>query len=256
MQFDVCILRGELWGATGGWSASVAAGTLSTGRQTASGTPSIQEQWSTSASPRLNLQDGVVAADPRVGRRADFEDRPAEVLAASSRSSPHYFGCPTPVPKGRRLVARGLSPWTTASSNDKAPKGRQTAAGMVGHRPPIRQAQAVGLCQPGLAPTLGVLSPRRGLAVLPFAFQGLAPLATNLGSSGAGIRHAHNHPNPCASASTHLNLRDGVVAADVPVCRRSAETLTSTLRPNLHFFGWPSSSRKFIGAWHGRCSTQ
>ena len=35
-------------GATGGSSASAATGTWGTGRQAASGTPSIQEQWSTS----------------------------------------------------------------------------------------------------------------------------------------------------------------------------------------------------------------
>ena len=103
-----------------------------------------------------------------------------------SRPHSHFFGCQTPVPKGRQSVARGASPWTTASSNTKAPEGRQTATSMGGRRPPIRQTQWPGLGRLGLAPTSGVLSPRWGLAARPFAFQGLAPLATDLGSSGAG----------------------------------------------------------------------
>ncbi len=125
------------------------------------------------------------------------------------------------VPKGRRSVARGASPWTTASSNNKAPEGRQTAASLGGRRPPIRQTRAMGLSQPRLAPTTGVLSPRWGSPARSFAFQGLAPLATNLGSSGAPTRYAHSHPNTYAhshtntydsSASKHLNLPDGFVA--------------------------------------------
>ncbi len=35
-----------------------------------------------SASTHLILRDGFVAADPRVGRLADFEDRPAGAPAA------------------------------------------------------------------------------------------------------------------------------------------------------------------------------
>ena len=57
--------------------------------------------------------------------------------------------------------------------------------------------------QPHLAPSSGVLSPRWGLVASPFAFQGLAPLATNLGSSGAGTRRTHSHRN--ARAHSHRN---------------------------------------------------
>ena len=59
------------------------------------------------------------------------------------------------VPEGRRSVARGASPWTTASSNNKAPEGRQNAS--------------------------GALSPFWGLPARSLAFQGLTPLATNPG---------------------------------------------------------------------------
>ena len=38
-----------------------------------------------SKSSRLILRVGFVAADPRVGRRADFEDRPAGAPAATPR---------------------------------------------------------------------------------------------------------------------------------------------------------------------------
>ncbi|MCH9021885.1 MAG: hypothetical protein IID32_03895 [Planctomycetes bacterium] len=72
-------------------------------------------------------------------------------------------------PEGRRSVARGVSPWTAAPSNNKAPEGRQTASGS--------------------------LSPLWGLAARSLASQGLAPLATNPGSSGAGTRNAHNIRN-------------------------------------------------------------
>ena len=48
--------------------------------------------------------------------------------------------------------------------------------------------------QPHLAPTSGVLSPRWGLVVLLPVFQGLAPLATNPGSSGADTSNAHEDP--------------------------------------------------------------
>ena len=86
---------------------------------------------------------------PSVGRDAE----------RYSRIKLHSFGCQIQVPKGRRSVARGVSPWTTASSNNKAPEGRQTAASMGGHRPPIRQTRAAGLRQLDLASPPGVLPP-------------------------------------------------------------------------------------------------
>ena len=57
-----------------------------------------------------------------------------------------------------------------------------------------------GTQAPGqIAPTSGALSPLWGLAARPFAFQGLAPLATNLVSSGAGTRNAQNERNTGAT---------------------------------------------------------
>ncbi len=88
------------------------------------------------------------------------------------------------VPKGRQSVARGVSPWTTAPLNNEAPAGRQTPASIGWSPPPIRQTCTVVFGRTS-APALSFLSPLWGLVPRPFAFQGLTPLATNLGSSGA-----------------------------------------------------------------------
>ena len=57
--------------------------------------------------------------------------------------------------------------------------------------------------QPRVVPTSGSLSPRWGLAARPLAFQGLTPLATNPGSSGAGTRNAQNDHNNGNTLNTH-----------------------------------------------------
>ena len=66
----------------------------------------------------------------------------------------------------------------------------------------ISEAQVVGLGQPGLVPTSGALSPRWELAAQLFTFQGLAPLATNPGSSGAETSNAHDDRNAGTSSNT------------------------------------------------------
>jgi len=73
---------------------------------------------------------------------------------------------------------------------------------------------------------------------------------SNLGSSGAGTPHAQNHSKTHAqnhsstynTKSTHLNLWDGVVVAELPVGTRSVETPTDTSRPRSYFLRWPSAN--------------
>ncbi len=64
---------------------------------------------------------------------------------ASRKATDHdeQIRAPHSVPKGRQSVARGVSPWTRASSNNKAPEGRQTLASIAWAPPPIRQTGAV-----------------------------------------------------------------------------------------------------------------
>ena len=73
----------------------------------------------------------------------------------------------------------------------------------------MHQAQAALPGQPRLAPTSGALPPLWGLPARSLASQGLAPLATNPGSSGAGTRIAHNDRNTYDTGNTYNTYNTG-----------------------------------------------
>ena len=90
------------------------------------------------------------------------------------------------VPKGRRWVAGGASPRTTISPNGKAPEGRQAAASMGWASPIIQQTCVVMFGQALPCFHFGFSVAPLGLGCQAVHVPGAAPLATNLGSSGAG----------------------------------------------------------------------
>ena len=86
---------------------------------------------------------------PFQSRDRQGADPATQLCVRLTRSTHKNTPDPALVPEGRRSVARGASPWTTASSNNKAPEGRQAAASM-GRAPPTNAPDPGNCARPAL----------------------------------------------------------------------------------------------------------